>query len=183
MSGEIEISAGKNAVLPMLAASLLFRRGCCIRDCPALTDVEAALDILQLLGARVRRAGRSVTVEAPDIRFREIPQALMQRMRGAVFFAGALMGRTGACVMEQPGGCALGARPVNFHIAGLRALGGRETAEGRFSGGLTGGSFPLPYPSVGATENLIMAGDHLPLRFSADGRLPDFRRRHRRDLH
>ena len=159
LAGEIEISGSKNAVLPMLAASVLFRRGCVIRSCPELTDVDAAVEILRFLGAQVRRCGSMVCVDPGGVCRWEIPPALMNRMRGSVFFAGALMARLGRCRISQPGGCSLGSRPVDFHAAGLRALGAEECPgdPGAFCGGLTGGRYVLPYPSVGATENLLMA--------------------------
>lgn len=157
LAGEIWISGSKNAVLPMLAASVMFRRGCCIRGCPDLTDVDAAVEILRYLGAEVQVTADQISVNPRKVEYREIPPQLMNKMRGAVFFAGALMARTGSCHLVQPGGCALGNRPVDFHIAGLKALGAAESLPGVFHGGLTGGTMTLPYPSVGATENLLMA--------------------------
>ncbi len=157
LAGEIRISGSKNAVLPMLAASVMFRDGCCIRSCPNLTDVDAEVEILKYLGAEIDRIGDQIAVDARKLDQWEIPFELMNKMRGSVFFAGALMARTGSCHLEKPGGCALGNRPVDFHIAGLKALGAQETEPGVFHGGLVGGSYTLPYPSVGATENLLMA--------------------------
>lgn len=156
LAGEIPISGSKNAVLPMLAATVLFREPCLIRNVPDLTDVDAALEILTFLGAKVRREGTDLEIDPRPISRWEIPGELMLRMRGSVFFAGPLMARFGRCRLTVPGGCPLGERPVDFHAMGLKALGARENGE-IFSGSLTGGTIHLPYPSVGATENLIMA--------------------------
>ena len=174
LAGTVRISGSKNAVLPMLAASLLFRRGCCIRGCPELTDVEAAVEILRFLGAEVRKTGDTLRIDPRNVRERLIPEHLMNRMRGSVFFAGAMMARFGRCVLRQPGGCPLGARPVDFHAAGLRAFGAAEAVPGQFEG-LTGGAFRLPYPSVGATENLLMAalGAEMPCRIENAAREPE----------
>lgn len=175
LAGEIRISGSKNAVLPMLAASVMFRRGCCIRGCPDLTDVDAAVEILQYLGAKVQRTGQLISVDPQGLEHREIPPQLMSKMRGSVFFAGALMARTGSCHLEKPGGCALGNRPVDFHVAGMKDLGAREAEPGVFHGGLAGGSCTLPYPSVGATENLLMAalGAEGPCRIQNAAREPE----------
>ena len=156
LAGEIPISGSKNAVLPMLAATVLFREPCLIRNVPELTDVDAALEILTFLGAKVRREGTDLEIDPRSIFRWEIPGELMCRMRGSVFFAGPLMARFGRCRLTVPGGCPLGERPVDFHAMGLKALGARENGE-IFSGSLTGAAVRLPYPSVGATENLIMA--------------------------
>lgn len=156
LDGEIRISGSKNAVLPMLAATVAFREPCLIRNCPHLTDVDAALEILSYLGAVVRREGSEIYVN-PNTIFRwQIPDVLTGRMRGSVFFAGPLMARFGHCALAAPGGCPLGERPVDFHAMGLKALGAREQGD-VYSGELTGADIRLPYPSVGATENLIMA--------------------------
>lgn len=175
LAGEIRISGSKNAVLPMLAASVMFRRGCCIRGCPDLTDVDAAVEILRYLGAEVQRTTDVIWVDPQKLEHREIPPQLMNKMRGSVFFAGALMARTGSCHLAKPGGCALGNRPVDFHVAGMKDLGAREVQPGVFHGGLTGGSCKLPYPSVGATENLLMAalGAEGPSRILNAAREPE----------
>ncbi len=160
LSGEVWISGSKNAVLPMLAATVLFQEPCCIQSCPNLTDVDAAVEILTHLGARVERNDDCLCVDPRPIWRWDIPDELMNRMRGSVFFAGSLMARMGKCRLTQPGGCSLGKRPVNFHIDGLTALGASpdNDNEGVFSGHLVGTEIVLPYPSVGATENLILAG-------------------------
>lgn len=157
--GEIEISGSKNAVLPMLAAAVAFRGQCLLRGCPDLTDVDAALEILEFLGAVVHRTGSEIHIDPRPIDRWEIPEVLMGRMRGSVFFAGPLMARFGRCKLTAPGGCPLGERPVNFHALGFLALGAEEEGENPevFSGNLTGTDLCLPYPSVGATENLLMA--------------------------
>lgn len=160
LSGEVWISGSKNAVLPMLAATVLFQEPCCIRACPNLTDVDAAIDILNHLGAKTMRSDGCLWVDPRPIYRWDIPDALVNRMRGSVFFAGALMARMGKCRLIQPGGCSLGKRPVNFHVDGLMALGAKpdNLDSDVFSGPLTGAQITLPYPSVGATENLILAG-------------------------
>lgn len=159
LSGTVRISGSKNAVLPMLAAAVLFREPCRIYDCPDLTDVDAAVAILDHLGAKTCRHDGCITVDPRTICRWEIPDILMGQMRGSVLFAGALMARFGRCRLTRPGGCALGERPVDYHIAGLRALGADPdpTDPSVFSGELTGTRITLPYPSVGATENLILA--------------------------
>ena len=174
LAGTVEISGSKNAVLPMLAASILFRRGCVIRKTPKLTDVEAAVEILRSLGAEVRETGDALEIDPGRVRNLPIPAALMNRMRGSVFFAGAMMARFGSCRLGRPGGCPLGERPVDFHGAGLRAFGAAEPEPGVFAG-LPGGTAHLPYPSVGATENLLMAalGAETPCRIENAAREPE----------
>lgn len=159
LAGEIAISGSKNAVLPMLAATVLFREPCCLYGCPDLTDVDAALEILTYLGAKVSRRGHRILVDPRPIHRWEIPGGLMCRMRGSVFFAGPLLARFGRCRLTQPGGCPLGARPVDFHRSGLEAMGAEPCADDPevLCGTLKGAEICLPYPSVGATENLLMA--------------------------
>lgn len=157
LAGEIPISGSKNAVLPMLAATVLFRRECTIHNCPALSDVEDALAILRFLGAQVRRQGSIIRVNPEPVCRWDIPGELMGKMRGSVFFTGPLLARFGKCRLTQPGGCPLGSRPVDFHAMGITALGGKPEEGGVYAGKLLGTRIHLPYPSVGATENLLMA--------------------------
>ncbi len=160
LNGTVRISGSKNAVLPMLAATVLFKEPCCIRGCPKLTDVDAAIDILKYLGAEIQWYDGDLMVDPRSIRKWDIPDSLTRRMRGSVFFAGALMARFGKCRLVQPGGCPLGKRPINFHVDGLTALGARQDSDdpGVYLGEISGTEIMLPYPSVGATENLILAG-------------------------
>lgn len=156
--GEIPVSGSKNAVLPMLAAATAFREPCRIRGVPELTDVDAALEILVYLGAEVHRDGADLLIDPRPICRWRLPEALMGKMRGSVFFAGPLLARFGRCALTPPGGCPLGDRPVNFHAQGFLALGAERDKNDPevFSGRLTGNEIFLPYPSVGATENLIL---------------------------
>lgn len=159
LEGTLTISGGKNAALPVLASTVLFQEECRIENCPDLSDVDAALAILTHLGAVCHREGKAVTVDPRPICHWEIPQELMSRMRGSVFFMGPLMARFGRCRLAQPGGCPIGSRPVDFHLGGLKGLGavtGQSEAL-ECSGELKGAVLRLPFPSVGATENLLMA--------------------------
>lgn len=160
LEGKVSISGAKNSVLPLLAAAILFRGGCLLHNCPRLSDVAAAAEILEHLGCRVDRTGHSIWVDAQDLCRDEIPRALMERMRSSILFLGPLLARTGRCTLYEPGGCCLGARPIDLHLAGLEALGAefswdRDRLVCR--GKLRGGAVTLPFPSVGATENLILA--------------------------
>ncbi|MFR0734332.1 MAG: hypothetical protein ACLSHU_09260 [Oscillospiraceae bacterium] len=160
LEGKVSISGAKNSVLPLLAAAILFRGGCLLHNRPWLSDVAAAAEILEHLGCRVDRTGHSIWVDAQDLCRDEIPRALMERMRSSILFLGPLLARTGRCTLYEPGGCCLGARPIDLHLAGLEALGAefswdRDRLVCR--GKLRGGAVTLPFPSVGATENLILA--------------------------
>lgn len=161
LSGEIQISGAKNSVLPLLAATVLFRGPCLLHNCPNLSDVDAALEILRHLGCRVQRRGGDIMVDSWGVNRYDIPKGLMEKMRSSVFFLGPLLARFGRARMYAPGGCCLGDRPIDLHLMGLQAL-GTETAwaedqlvcEARV---LSGGAVTLPFPSVGATENLMLA--------------------------
>lgn len=159
LSGEVRISGSKNAVLPMLAATVLFQEPCRICNCPKLTDVDAAVEILEYLGAKICREGGCLTVDPRPICRWQIPAALMDRMRASVLFTGALLARMGRCRLLRPGGCVLGDRPVDYHAHGLQSLGAvpEPGDTSVLTGELTGTELALPYPSVGATENLILA--------------------------
>lgn len=160
LAGEVTISGAKNGALPILAAALGCVGTCRIRNCPALTDVELALEILESLGAACGREGDSVIVAAQQATGGAIPPALMGAMRGSLFFLGPCLGRFGHAELRQPGGCRLGDRPVDLHLAGFRALGAEiyhEEDRIVISGKLHGGQVVLRYPSVGATVNVLLA--------------------------
>ncbi len=162
LEGRLTVQGAKNSALPILAAALLAPGESVIRNCPRLSDVAATLDILRLLGCRVRREGDAVAVDASVLRCDRVPEALMREMRSSVIFLGALLARLGTAELSYPGGCELGPRPIDLHLAALRAL-GAEIAEDqgclRCCGGgrrSRGRELCLPSPSVGATENAIL---------------------------
>ena len=161
LQGRVTIHGAKNSALPILAATLLADGESVIHNCPALTDCAAALEILTSLGCRVRREGSTVTVDTACRSGDTIPDRLMGRMRASVLFLGALLAREGKAVACWPGGCALGSRPIDLHIRAFQALGAQVRSWGGqlyFEGPrLRGREVALPIPSVGATENAMLA--------------------------
>ena len=160
LRGELTVQGAKNSVLPILAAAVLSGGVCVIENCPPLEDVEASAAILRHLGCRVSREGETLTVDSSTLSGWEIPDALMRRMRSSVIFLGAILGSCGRAELSYPGGCELGPRPIDIHLAALRALGARiDECGGRLQcqGGLLGTEIVLPLPSVGATENAMLA--------------------------
>ena len=160
LEGSVEVHGAKNSVLPILAACLLAPGECVIHNCPELSDVRASLDILRRLGCRAERQGEAVVVDASSPTGWDVPDALMREMRSSVIFLGAILGRMGQAQLCAPGGCELGPRPIDLPLAAIRALGGAvEEAEGglRCSGRLRGADIVLSLPSVGATENAMLA--------------------------
>lgn len=161
LSGSLTVQGAKNSVLPILAATLLSGEVCRIRHCPRLRDVETAMEILRHLGCRADWQGRDLLVDAADLTRWDVPDHLMSRMRSSVVFLGAILARCGQAEMTYPGGCELGARPIDLHLAALRSMGAaiQETG-GRLvcrRERLTGTEIVLSLPSVGATENAMLA--------------------------
>ena len=166
LEGSVRVHGAKNSVLPILAACLLAPGECVIHNCPELSDVRASLDILRRLGCRAERQGEAVVVDASAPVGWDVPDSLMREMRSSVIFLGAILGRMGQAQLCAPGGCELGPRPIDLHLSAIRALGGAvEEADGglRCSGRLRGADIVLSLPSVGATENAMLAA------VSADG--------------
>lgn len=160
LKGTVRVQGAKNSALPLLAATLLSRGETILRNCPDLTDVTVALDILTCLGCRVGREGDAVRVDTSTLSGCVIPDRLMGRMRASVLFLGALLARIGEVRAGWPGGCALGARPIDLHLGAFRTLGAlvldREDLLCCESAGLRGRTICLPFPSVGATENAML---------------------------
>ncbi len=161
LSGEVRIQGAKNSVLPILAATLLNRGVTVLRGCPRLRDVDASVKILRHLGCSAQRSGEILTVDTSGMRGSEIPDTLMREMRSSAIFLGAILARCGTAKLSYPGGCELGPRPIDLHIAGLRQLGAEITEEGGTllcrAPKLRGREIILSLPSVGATENLMLA--------------------------
>ncbi len=162
LEGEITVQGAKNSVLPLLSASVLAHGESILHNCPQLTDVDAACRILTQLGCRCIRSGNTVCVDASVVSGYEIADNLMREMRSSIMFLGSILGRTGRCRLTFPGGCELGARPIDLHISAMRQMGAVITEEHGYldfaaAGGLHGAKITLSFPSVGATENIILA--------------------------
>ena len=160
LRGEIAVQGSKNSVLPILAATLLTQEPCEIRNCPDLTDVRAALEILERLGCRTFYDGETARVDPSSASGTEIPDELMRRMRSSVMFLGAILGRNRVAKIGYPGGCELGARPIDIHLRAISRLGGSLLETGGFIQCRMDRYLPqtitLMFPSVGATENVMM---------------------------
>ena len=159
--GDVWVQGSKNAALPILAASLLHKGVTVLDAVPQITDVEEMLDILRLLGCSVKREGERVTIDAAEASGEAIPFATMSRVRGSVLFLGALTARFGAGAVPIPRVSRLGPRPLDLHIDALARLGASvhftDEAVCCRGSAMTGGDVVLAYPSVGATENAMLA--------------------------
>ncbi len=161
LSGQTRIYGAKNAALPILAATVMVEGTCEIQGVPELQDVDVMSHILAHLGARVERRADTLVVDSRDIHSTEVPLHLMRRMRSSIFLMGPLLARFGEVTISKPGGCVIGQRPIDYHLRGMRMLGVALEEQHGFirctCNRLMGTSITLDFPSVGATENLIMA--------------------------
>jgi len=163
LQGEVKVEGAKNAALPILFSSILTSKGCRFDQVPNLLDIDATIKLLTHLGVQVsfdKQTGQ-VDLCAEDINTLEAPYDLVRKMRASVLALGPLVARFGKAKVSLPGGCAIGARPIQFHLEGLKKLGAQiELEEGYVlakSKKLIGDRIKLDFPSVGATENLMMA--------------------------
>ncbi|KGP77113.1 UDP-N-acetylglucosamine 1-carboxyvinyltransferase [Desulfosporosinus sp. Tol-M] len=161
LEGTITVSGAKNAVLPIIAASLLCAEPIQLDDAPDLLDVNVMNQIISALGATVERNGSTLKIQAREIDCIEVPYDLVSQMRASIVTMGPLLARNSHVRISHPGGCAIGSRPINLHLKGLEALGAEVKMDQGFldvsSKGLKGARIYLDYPSVGATENIMMA--------------------------
>lgn len=161
LSGTIVIQGAKNAALPILAASMLVNGTVTIDHVPKLLDIEVMLNILRELGCRAEHIGESVVLGTESVHSSHVPEALMNKMRSSIFLMGPLLARFGEVQVYQPGGCAIGERKIDLHLEGLKALGAEIEETGNRivcrAKKLKGADIHLSFPSVGATENIMMA--------------------------
>lgn len=161
LDGKLGLQGSKNSALPILSAAVTVDGISVIHNCPDLTDVAAALKILEHIGCKIKREGHTVIVDASCAKRFDIPEKLMREMRSSIVFLGALLARFGAACVTSPGGCEIGLRPIDLHLSALRSMntcinetGGLLRCE---TDGLCGANITLAFPSVGATENIMLA--------------------------
>ncbi len=162
LAGDVTVSGAKNSALKLMAASLLGRGASVIRNVPLISDIEIMAEVLERLGATVRRQGHELTIDTASVDSCETPYELVSKMRASISVLGPLIGRFGEAHVAMPGGCQIGARKIDMHLVGLEALGvefdvAHGVLEARTPHGLHGAAVTLEFPSVGATENLLMA--------------------------
>lgn len=160
LTGSVQVRGAKNAALPLMAACILADKPCVLHNVPCLHDVFTMDKLLSGMGMAIEFTGRSMTLDASSMDSQTAPYDLVRKMRASFFVLGPLLGRFGRARVSLPGGCAIGTRPVDIHLKGLEALGASIAIEDGYviaDGKLTGADLALDFPSVGATENLMMA--------------------------
>lgn len=158
--GTLRVHGSKNAALPILAATLLVDGPVCLLNCPRLLDVENMNRILIELGCKVWWEGEALWVDSRDAKSYTLSESLSKELRSSIFLLGSVLGRFKRAVATYPGGCEIGNRPIDLHLKGLRRLGATILEDGGYicctGEELVGASVPLDYPSVGATENIML---------------------------
>lgn len=161
LAGTVRVQGSKNSALPLLASSLLCRDITILYDCPQIRDIDCMLCIMRELGCKIRREGDKITIDSRNLSSTDISSYYGSQMRASVILLGALLAREKEASVGVPGGCKIGARPIDIHLKGLLRLGAlMEQKEDRIMlrcDELVGEEIILSYPSVGATENLLMA--------------------------
>lgn len=159
--GEVSISGAKNAVLPILAATVIGKNKSTLLNVPNLRDVNIMEQILRTMGCRVERNGSTMTIDSRHLDQTVAPEELVREMRSSIILMGAMLSREGEITISYPGGCEIGPRPIDLHLKALRKMGAEiEESYGYLhckTTGLKGSDIQLDYPSVGATENIILA--------------------------
>lgn len=161
LNGKVRISGAKNAVLPIIVATLLSPGKSKIVDVPHLSDVETLTEVLEILGAKVKRDGNVLDIDSSDVDCCEAPYEYVRKMRASILIIGPLLSRLGKVRISMPGGCAIGTRPIDLHLKGMEALGATINMDKGYiearADKLKGSKIYLDFPSVGATENIMMA--------------------------
>ncbi|WP_297130291.1 UDP-N-acetylglucosamine 1-carboxyvinyltransferase [Terrisporobacter sp.] len=161
LKGSVRIDGAKNAVLPIIAATLLAKGKSVLREVPNLKDVHVISDLLRHLGAEVEYKNNTLTVDATNLTTYEAPYELVRKMRASFLVMGPLLARFNKTKISMPGGCAIGTRPIDLHLKGFKALGAEIVMDHGFveakTNNLVGSKLYLDFPSVGATENIMMA--------------------------
>ncbi len=161
LEGACFVQGSKNAALPILAASVISPCVTELLNVPRLSDVDSTLRILRCLGCTAEQQGNDVYIDSTEVSCNAIPREMMEKMRSSVLFMGALLARCGEVHLTAPGGCKLGARPIDLHISAMKSLGAEVEENGCEiicrAAKLTGNRIDLPFPSVGATENAMLA--------------------------
>lgn len=162
LNGDVEVQGAKNSALPILAATILTKGENIIYNCSGLSDVDVCLRILRYLGCSAKLVNTTAIVKANSMNNSDIPDDLMREMRSSIVFLGAILSKTGKANLSFPGGCELGPRPIDLHIKALQKMGVNIVQKyGKLScsvdGKLKGAKIDLSFPSVGATENIILA--------------------------
>ena len=162
LAGELSVQGAKNSILPLLSGTVLCHGESVLHNCPNLTDSDAACRILNCLGCKCRRENGSISVDSRHLSNTDVPAELMREMRSSIVFLGAILGRTRQCRLTFPGGCELGPRPIDLHVGALRQMGVTIEEEHGYLNcnapkGINGAYISLSLPSVGATENIILA--------------------------
>lgn len=160
LCGKLQVQGSKNAVLPILAATVLHPGVSCLHNCPDISDVADMLEILRRLGCLIEKRGHTICVDASVLGGTQIDKAQAGKMRSSILLLGSLLGRCADAQVAYPGGCVIGARPIDLHVGGLRAMGASVTETDGYvnaCGMPQGGTVCLSFASVGATENLLLA--------------------------
>lgn len=166
LRGEIRVDGAKNATLPILAAAVLTEETVRLHDVPEITDVKHMADILTMLGCQVTRKNGDMTVTCAGLHTWEMPDQLSKQIRSSIFLLGPILARFHKATVTFPGGCEIGLRPIDLHLSGLRCLGVKIEEEGGLihcdGSSMHAGEVHFDYPSVGATENVMMAAVLVP---------------------
>ncbi len=161
LRGEVKIQGSKNAVLPIMAAALLIKGTCVIENCPRIADVYLMQNLLQELGCLVTWSENTVTIDASNVIDSAMSGESVSSMRSSVMLLGAMLGRIGEVFMAYPGGCVIGKRPIDLHLSALKEMGVEIMEQEHFftakASRLKAMDYTLPFPSVGATENIVLA--------------------------